>query len=87
MTGIKKALIHTYVSAPFSMAFYELFFCIGTENVLDCTNMKCKAAGGYGTMEVQAITPRGYCKGVVRAIDMARKARNALKNFRAAATR
>lgn len=28
-------------------------------------------------MEVQAITPRGYCKGVVRAIDMARKARNA----------
>ena len=27
-------------------------------------------------MEVQAITPRGYCKGVVRAIDMARKARN-----------
>ena len=28
-------------------------------------------------MQVKAITPRGYCKGVVRAIDMARKARNA----------
>ena len=25
-------------------------------------------------MEVKAIVPRGYCKGVVRAIDIAKKA-------------
>ena len=27
-------------------------------------------------MQVKAITPRGYCKGVVRAIQMAKNAQN-----------
>lgn len=30
-------------------------------------------------MQVKAITPRGYCKGVVRAIEMAKKARDEKK--------
>ena len=30
-------------------------------------------------MQVKAITPRGYCKGVVRAIEMAKKAQNEKK--------
>ena len=35
--------------------------------------------GEVKKMEVVAITPRGYCKGVVRAIDIAKKSKSTRK--------